>query len=341
MPADPDGFLTLHRKLFASDLWRGRREQFCMRAAFVDLLSLAAWAPHVRRIQGREVQLAPGEFIRTNRELADRWGWSKSKATRFMRELHERATLTSRPAWSRETSSTVPPKVYRFVNFEEHQRPWDVDQERGPRETQQNRASPGGVRTKSLNQENQEWTKRVDQETPNESGLIRITLNQESGPDLTKSGPGDTQQPRADPPIREPGTESSTYIKQYHYPLSTLEASDTQGVPLSSFDTVQLLADITDHYGHPGSGENPSRGLNISILLKLVRAGLPPLQLGHTIRGTRILADAGSIPWINPGDPFTLAAIFPQNPEEQPRHLKDRTLTDAAREASHLQEDEP
>jgi hypothetical protein len=125
---------------------------------------------------------------------------------------------------------------------------------------------------------------------------------------------------------RDAGTEYNL-SKESNIPYLSYQPGDT-------FHAVQELAAYADAVAW-GNGDNPHRGLNVQILLKAVQGGTDPETLGHIIRGTRLLADAGRVPWIQPGTPFCLTAIFGEQ-----RHLEDQALSSAAYTAS-TQENDP
>lgn len=69
------GFVRIPRSVFDHPLWQKQRK-FTPTEALVDLYRLARSLP--------TEQLKQGEFQCTYQELADRWGWTRGRAQRFM-----------------------------------------------------------------------------------------------------------------------------------------------------------------------------------------------------------------------------------------------------------------
>jgi hypothetical protein len=354
MAGEPTGYLVLRRKLFSSDLWAGNQEPYCRRAALVDLLQRAAYAPHFRRVgKGRHpVRLEEGELLASTRELGKRWRWDKNKVNRFLLHLQERGTLTSRPAWNEPPASKIlVPTVYRFPRFLEHQgQPSSGTGSVGQATCPETLAFPGLGGTGSMGQAESEDIEQVGQargtgsvgqatppcllKEPHMGGTGSV--GQARGTGSSKSGTGnmpgniDVSPPRRDR-LKNKGVLENKEITT----LSILLTGREPKKNLDTFAAVQELAALLDHYGANGA-ESPHRGLNVSGLLKQVKNGADPSSLAHIIRGTRILADQGRVPWIPPGQPFSIAGIFGDQ-----RHIGARALSSLALEVSHATDTDP
>jgi hypothetical protein len=92
------GHVKLARALFQSHPFWIEERTFSRFEAWVDLIATAAWAPRTVVVRGERVDLERGELVASVRFLAERWGWSKDRATRFTRFLVKDGALTSRPA---------------------------------------------------------------------------------------------------------------------------------------------------------------------------------------------------------------------------------------------------
>jgi len=321
MEDEPHGFLTLHRKLFASDLWH-RREPFDSRSAFIDLLRQASYRPRPWRIQGREVQLKAGELLLEAKDLARRWGWSKSKVYRFLRELRDRGTLSSRPAWTQETSSKRAPWIYSFPNYTTHQKPWLVkpvsptpsiapEIKDVPSVTDPEKTRPVTLEKNDPN-ERDTGTRHREHPRNTRQNSDPVTLDHDTG--CNKSDTGNTPAVIDDSPTPRNATEYKSFREILY--LSNRATND--------YEAVEALAGLADSIAW-GNGSNPHRGLNIKLLVQAIKAGTQPDTLAHIIRGTRILADSGQVPWIQPGEPFCLTAIFGEQ-----RHIQDQALSSLA-----------
>ena len=63
--------------------------EFTRGEAWEDLLFAAAFKPHARYFKGKEYHLNVGELVTSQRDLADRWKWSRGKVRRFLDDLYE------------------------------------------------------------------------------------------------------------------------------------------------------------------------------------------------------------------------------------------------------------
>ena len=78
------GFVRIPRSVFDHPLWQKQRK-FTPTEALVDLYRLARSLP--------TDQLQQGEFRCTYQELADRWGWTRGRAQRFMAAREKDQTI--------------------------------------------------------------------------------------------------------------------------------------------------------------------------------------------------------------------------------------------------------
>lgn len=94
-------------------------EPMTEREAFVWLIMEASWKPRERRVGRIVVALDRGELASSVRFMADAWGWSKSRVSRFLARLRDRDMIENR-----DTSGTVngtPISVIRVCNYDEYQ----------------------------------------------------------------------------------------------------------------------------------------------------------------------------------------------------------------------------
>ncbi len=81
------GWIALNRALLSSDIWT--TETFTRGQAWVDLLLLTNYQDGHIRVRGMRIAILRGQCGWSETRLADRWGWSRGKVRRFMRELQE------------------------------------------------------------------------------------------------------------------------------------------------------------------------------------------------------------------------------------------------------------
>lgn len=78
---DAKGWVTLHRKIWMTDLWTSKKP-FDERSAWIDLILMADYE--------QTEKLKRGQVLTSYGELADRWRWSKSRVHRFIRKLQDK-----------------------------------------------------------------------------------------------------------------------------------------------------------------------------------------------------------------------------------------------------------
>lgn len=90
------GYIRIPRKLFQSPEWKEKR----VYSRFEAILSLYEQAAYTSgrfiNLKGYAVSLERGQLVTTIRLLADIWGWSKSKVSRFLCELRDNSRDTFR-----------------------------------------------------------------------------------------------------------------------------------------------------------------------------------------------------------------------------------------------------
>ena len=80
-----NGYIKLHRSLMDNPLWT--EKPFSRGQAWVDLLMMANWEDS-KIIDGNNViTVHRGEVARSQKWLADRWGWSRKKVSSFLHLL--------------------------------------------------------------------------------------------------------------------------------------------------------------------------------------------------------------------------------------------------------------
>lgn len=81
------GYIKLWRKIWDNSFWREKRV-FSRLEAWLDMCMMASGTDKVvKNVDGQDVFLKRGQFLSSERELAKRWNWSKSKTHRFMESL--------------------------------------------------------------------------------------------------------------------------------------------------------------------------------------------------------------------------------------------------------------
>jgi hypothetical protein len=145
------GYFLLYRSLLEPDhhLAEG---PVCPRFAWVDLIGLATHVAFQKSVKMNLVQLQRGEFIASLRFLAKRWEWSKNRVARFLHVLEVRGQL-------RTVSETPGGTVYRVVNYDTYQKPWDSERDTEGTAEGQPRDSQG---TNTIHSNSHQFTEEAD-----------------------------------------------------------------------------------------------------------------------------------------------------------------------------------
>lgn len=119
------GWVRVYENLSGHWLWEDR--PFAKGQAWIDLLLDAEWRDGRQIRLGREIiVLKRGQQSVTLRDLADRWGWSKDKVSRFLKLLEEQGMISA--------EKTQAGQVLTIENYEKYQN--DTRGERDTSETQ-------------------------------------------------------------------------------------------------------------------------------------------------------------------------------------------------------------
>ena len=77
-----NGWIKLNRSILTDETWL--KKPFSEGQAMVDLMLMASYEEKDVVIHGETVHLMPGDVVRSQRQLAERWGWSRAKVRRFI-----------------------------------------------------------------------------------------------------------------------------------------------------------------------------------------------------------------------------------------------------------------
>lgn len=86
-----EGFILAYRSTWKSPHFDD--EPFSQREAWLWMIAEACWAPTTTRINGKMVTLERGQFTHSVRFLAEKWKWSKSKVSRFLKRLKNETVI--------------------------------------------------------------------------------------------------------------------------------------------------------------------------------------------------------------------------------------------------------
>lgn len=106
-----EGWVKTYRKIIQNDLWKDK--PFARGQAWIDMIMLAGHKDTEFLFDGCMLQLKRGEFVTSKRKLAERWGWSRSKVTKFLDELNSVQMCVAK---SDSKKTTI-----KIVKYEEYQ----------------------------------------------------------------------------------------------------------------------------------------------------------------------------------------------------------------------------
>ena len=92
MAGEGKGWISVYRKIENSWLWEDR--PFARGQAWIDLLLQANYKDKKTFSKGELVEVKRGSFLTSDKELADRWGWSRNKVRGFLDVLVEEHMVT-------------------------------------------------------------------------------------------------------------------------------------------------------------------------------------------------------------------------------------------------------
>jgi hypothetical protein len=137
--SDP-GYVAVHRSIWDHDVFEPA--PFSEREAWLWLVSSAAWKPTKVRVGYKMIALGRGDLSFSERFLAEKWRWSKTKVHRFL-ALLESETMITRNLDQGLNQITI-------CNYDKYQSPWTSQRtENGP-ETDQKRTKEEEVNNKII-----------------------------------------------------------------------------------------------------------------------------------------------------------------------------------------------
>jgi hypothetical protein len=126
--SDP-GYFAVHRGVWEHDLFEPA--PFSEREAWMWLVSSAVWKPTKVRVGNKMVPLNRGELSFSERFLAEKWQWAKSRVHRFL------ALLESEKMITRNSDHGL--NQITICNYEKYQSPWTTQRTTSEPETDHER----------------------------------------------------------------------------------------------------------------------------------------------------------------------------------------------------------
>jgi len=107
-----DGWIKLHRKVVENDLWLS--EPFTRGQAWVDLILLANHKDGFFYLRDHKIEVKRGQVGWSQLKLSKRWGWSRNKVRKFLKDLEKGQQLEQQQ--SRSTT------IITIKNYEKYQK---------------------------------------------------------------------------------------------------------------------------------------------------------------------------------------------------------------------------
>lgn len=140
-----EGWISLHRKILDSDLWKC--EPFSRGQAWVDLLLLANHEDSFFFKRGVKIDVKRGQLARSEVELADRWKWSRTKVRKFLNDIEKEQQI--------EQQKTNITQLVTIKNYDYYQKKEQQDgQQKDSRKTAEKQQKDTYNNDNNVNNEN-------------------------------------------------------------------------------------------------------------------------------------------------------------------------------------------
>lgn len=107
------GWITLDRGI--QDNWLWQDETFSRGQAWIDLILLAEYKTHKGMYKGNLVDYKRGDVNISISELANKWGWSRKKTTKFLKTLESDGMVIVKATTYRTTITLVKYDDYQLL----------------------------------------------------------------------------------------------------------------------------------------------------------------------------------------------------------------------------------
>lgn len=105
------GYIKIDRRIQEHWIWKA--EPFTKAQAWIDLILLAQYKDGTYMVRGKLINRKRGEVHFSQLSLAERWGWSRGKVSRFLKQLENEKMVT--------VNSTVNDTTITIENYDVYQ----------------------------------------------------------------------------------------------------------------------------------------------------------------------------------------------------------------------------
>ena len=140
-----NGWIKIHRRLSDNPIWTC--EPFTRGQAWIDLLMLANYEDSFFYVRNIKVDVKRGQVAWSEPKLAERWGWSRTKLRKFLKDLEKEQQLI-------QQKNNVT-QIITIIKYEEYQ---NKEQQQDSRKTAARRIKED----KEGKESNIEWRKNFE-----------------------------------------------------------------------------------------------------------------------------------------------------------------------------------
>ncbi len=107
------GYVKIYREIFDNWIWEDK--PFSKGQAWIDLILLAKFKDEKFAFKDSVVEGKRGTVYKSISNLADRWGWSRDKVRRFLRQLESDGSVQLKPTVHNTSITVINYSIYQDV----------------------------------------------------------------------------------------------------------------------------------------------------------------------------------------------------------------------------------
>lgn len=178
------GWICLHRKIMDNEIWLSD-EPYDRRSAMSELFMLANHTTKTKLFDGNPIVIERGQFITSQRKLAERWHWSNTKVKKFLDTLQALGTIEYFSDTKKTVINVVNYEVYQHYNLSENDTETSQEHIKSDTETYQKNLTNNVNHLNTVNTEN--TVNKVNNEERGKEGAGRETTSEISKSDCAIS----------------------------------------------------------------------------------------------------------------------------------------------------------
>lgn len=159
-----EGWILLHRKIQDNRIWTDK-EPYDKRSAWIDLLMMANHADKNIIVDYKLVMVKRGQIYTSVRKLAERWGWSKDRALKYLRLLETLQMITK--------DSTNQRTLLTIENYDIYQNVQDTDKTRTRHEQDTDSPQTNNYKRIKKNDKKKDWFRSGNERVYDYTSLMK------------------------------------------------------------------------------------------------------------------------------------------------------------------------